>query len=266
MEERVVSVLGKNNPDVESVITNIALGAGDEMDFSRNLSSEKGKVTVNFVEYKNRVGINTTGYLDKIRVAVKNIPGAEISTDKNQSGPPTGKPVNIEITGENLPELIADAASFKNYLDSLQIPGVEDLKSDFQENKPEIAISIDRERANHEGISTGQIASEIRTAVLGAEISKYKVDEDEYPIQLRYSLETRTNINNLINLKITYRDMNSGLLRQIPLSSPERRRTKPCEFCLSVAATSRPAGLIHHPTGGRTCSSGRKARPSGKAG
>ena len=219
VEQRVIKVLGKNNPDVESVITNIALGAGDDMDFSRSLSAEKGKVTVNFVEYKNRIGINTNEYLEKIRSEVKGIPGTEISTEKNRSGPPTGKPVNIEITGENMTDLIADAGAFKNYLDSLQIPGIEDLKSDFQENKPEIAINIDRERANHEGISTGQIAMEIRTAVLGKEVSKYKMDEDEFPIQLRYSLDTRENINNLINLKITYRDMNSGLLRQIPLSS-----------------------------------------------
>jgi multidrug efflux pump len=219
VEQRVMKVLGKNNPDVESVITNIALGAGDDMDFSRNLSAEKGKVSVNFVEYKNRVGINTIEYLDMIRDKVKGIPGAEISVEKNRSGPPTGKPINIEITGENMADLIGDASSFKNYIDSLQIPGIADLKSDFQENKPEIAIKIDRERANHEGISTGQIAMEVRTAVLGKEVSKYKMDEDEYPIQLRYSLSTRTNINNLINLKITYRDMNSGLLRQIPLSS-----------------------------------------------
>jgi len=219
VEERVIKVLGKNNPDVESVITNIALQAGDDMDFSRSLSAEKGKVTVNFVEYKNRLGRNTTEYLDLIRHEMKGIPGTEIATDKNRSGPPTGKPVNIEITGENLDELIADAGAFKNYLDSLQIPGVEDLKSDFQENKPEIAINIDRERANHEGISTAQIAMEIRTSVLGKEVSKYKMDEDEFPIQLRYSLDTRENINKLINLKITYRDMNSGLLRQIPLSS-----------------------------------------------
>jgi multidrug efflux pump subunit AcrB len=219
VEKRVMKVLGKNNPDVESIITNIALGAGDDMDFSRNLASELGKVTINFVEYKNRVGINTTEYLDMIRKEVKGIPGAEIFTDKDAAGPPTGKPVNIEITGENLPDLIADAAAFKNYLDSIQVPGVDDLKSDFQENKPEIAINIDRERANNEGISTGQIAMEIRTAVLGKEVSKYKMDEDEYPIQLRYSLETRENINNLINMRITYRDMNTGLLRQIPLSS-----------------------------------------------
>ena len=219
VEGRITPVLGKNNPVVESIISNVALGAGDDMDFSNSVSSEKGKITINFVEYKYRNGINTNDYLDKIREVVKGIPGAEIYAGKNDMGPPTGKPVNIEVTGENLEELIVDATKFKNYLDSLQIPGIAELKSDFKENKPEIAINIDRERANLEGISTGQIASEIRTSVLGSEISKYKSDEDEFPIQLRYSKATRENINNLINMNITYRDMNSGLLRHIPLSS-----------------------------------------------
>jgi multidrug efflux pump len=219
VEGRINGVLGKNNPNVESVISNVALGAGEGL-FDRSSSSEKGKVTVNFVEYKNRThGINTTQYLDEFRKAVKGIPGAEIVVAKNAMGPPTGKPINIEITGENLEDLIADAEAFQNYLDSIQIPGVEELKSDFTAIKPEIVLNVDRTRANIEGISTGQIALEIRTAVLGKEVSKYKEGEDEFPIQLKYSKETRENINNLLNLKITYRDMNSGLLRSIPLSS-----------------------------------------------
>jgi multidrug efflux pump len=219
VEGRINAVLGKNNPNVESVITNVALGAGEGM-FDRSASSEKGKVTVNFVEYKNRQhGINTKDYLDAFRKAVKGIPGAEIVVAKNAMGPPTGKPINIEVTGENLDDLISDAMAFQNYLDSIQIPGVEELKSDFTAIKPEIVLNIDRTRANIEGISTGQIALEIRTAVLGKEISKYKEGEDEFPIQLKYSKETRDNINNLVNLKITYRDMNSGQLRSIPLSS-----------------------------------------------
>ncbi len=219
VEHKVMDILGENNPAVESVIANVALGAGDEMDFSRSVSSEKGKVTINFVEYKYRQGANTNDYLDRIRKEIRDIPGAEIYSVKENNGPPTGKPINIEITGEDLPSLINDAFEFKNYLDSIRIPGVEELKSDFLENKPEIVLDIDRERANNEGISTGQIAMELRTAVLGKEISKFKDTEDEYPIQLRYSEETRNNINNLINVPITYRDMNTGLLRQIPLSS-----------------------------------------------
>ncbi len=222
VERKVMDILGENNPAVESVIANVALGAGDEMDFSRSVSSEKGKVTINFVEYKYRKGANTNDYLDRIRKEIRDIPGAEIYSVKENNGPPTGKPINIEITGEDLPSLINDAFAFKSFLDSINIPGVEELKSDFLENKPEIVLNIDRERANHEGISTGQIAMELRTAVLGKEISKFKDAEDEYPIQLRYSEETRNNINNLINVPITYRDMNTGILRQIPLSSVAR--------------------------------------------
>ena len=219
IEKRVVNVMGKDNPDVESVISNVALGAGDANSFDRATSSEKGKITVNFREYKFRTGPETRTYLDKITEVVKGIPGATITVQKNRMGPPTGKPINIEISSENLANLILDADRFKRYIDSLQIPGIQELKSDFLNNKPEITIDIDRERANREGISTGQIGQEIRNAVFGWEVSKYKELEDEYPIQIRYDAKTRKNIDALLNLKITYRDMNSGLLRQIPLSS-----------------------------------------------
>ncbi len=219
LEGRVMGVLGKNNPDVESVVTNVALGASSQMSFDRSASPEKGKISINFVEYKYRTGPRTSTYFSKIQQAVKGIPGANITVEKNRMGPPTGKPVNIEISGENLDDLVIDATRFKQYLDSLEIPGVQELKSDFQNNKPEMIVEIDRERANREGISTGQIALEIRSAIYGKEISKYKELEDEYPIQLRYDEKTRKNVDELINLKITYRDMNSGQMRQIPLSS-----------------------------------------------
>jgi multidrug efflux pump subunit AcrB len=134
-------------------------------------------------------------------------------------GPPTGQPINIEVTSENMDDLVTDAFAFRNYLDSLNIPGVEELKTDFEINSPEIMIDIDRDRAQRAGLSTGQIGMELRTALFGKEISKFKQDEDEFPIMLRYSKITRDNINSLINLVITYRDMNSGQIRTIPLST-----------------------------------------------
>ncbi|MDP4185852.1 MAG: efflux RND transporter permease subunit, partial [Bacteroidota bacterium] len=219
VENRIYKVIGKSNPYVESVVTNVAKGANEEDSFDASLAFNRAKVNVNFVESKFRHGISTIYYLDEIRKAVKGIPGAEITVDKNRMGPPTGKPINIEVSGENMTELIQDANSFRNYLDSLQIPGVEELKTDFQEKTPEIAISIDRERANREGISTGQIGMEIRTAVFGKEASKYKEDEDEYPIQIRNEVAQRKNIDQLINLRVTYRDMNTGKIRSIPLST-----------------------------------------------
>ncbi|MDP4281578.1 MAG: efflux RND transporter permease subunit [Bacteroidota bacterium] len=217
-EQKIYAVIGKSNPIVESVVTNVGFGAGSDI-WDRTVSSNKGKVTINFVESKFRHGESTTHYMDAIRNAVKDIPGVQITVEKNRMGPPTGKPVSIEITSENIDDLIYTANDLKNYLDSLQVPGIEMLKSDFENNKPEILIDIDRVRANREGISLGQIGLELRTAIYGAEASKYKEEEDEYPIQIRYSENQRDNINTLLNSKITYRDMNTGQLRQIPISS-----------------------------------------------
>jgi multidrug efflux pump len=219
-EQRVYKVIGKNNPDVESIISNVTIGAEEQGFASTGTPFNKGKVSINFVEHKLRsTGISTTKYLEILRKEVKDIPGAEISIDKNSNGPPTGKPINIEITSENLKDLVTDAYAFRDHIKSMNIPGVEELKTDFEMNSPEIIVRIDRDRAQRLGISTGQIGLEIRTALYGKEISKFKQDEDEYPIMLRYEKVTRDNINALVNLMITYRDMNTGILRSIPLST-----------------------------------------------
>jgi len=219
-EKRVYKALGKHNPDVESIISNVTIGAEEEGFTSTGNPFNRGKVSVNFVESKIRTtGISTTKYMEIIRKEVADIPGVEITVDKNRNGPPTGKPINIEITSENLDNLVADAFAIHDHLDSMNIPGVEDMKTDFEMNSPEIIVQIDRDRAQRLGLSTGQIGLEIRTALYGKEISKLKQDEDEYPIMVRYDKVTRDNINALVNLQITYRDMNSGQLRSIPLST-----------------------------------------------
>lgn len=219
IETRVIETLGKDNPIVESVITNIALGASEDQ-FDRSATSNKGKVGIAFVEYGKRDGVNTREYMDKIRKATKGlIPGAEIVVDQEQGGPPSPKPVSVEIRSDDFEKLIATSRMVKRYLDSLAIPGVEELRSDLIVSKPEINIQIDRDRANREGISTLQIGSEFRTAILGREATKYRDGEDEIPVVIRLREDQRTNINAVENLNITFRDMNSGMLRSVPMAS-----------------------------------------------
>lgn len=222
VEDRVYKVMGEKNPIVESIISNVAVGANDPSQFEYNFNATPhlGKVTVAFVPFAERNGESTAKYLDMIRQATKGLPGVEVIVDQESSGPPTGKPIAIEITGDDINQLTSVASGMKRYLDSLSIPGVEELKSDVQSNKPEIVVDVDRERANREGITTGQIGMELRTAIFGTEVSKFKDANDEYPIQIRYRADQRNNINALMNLKLTFRDMNmGGQVRQIPLSS-----------------------------------------------
>jgi multidrug efflux pump len=70
-----------------------------------------------------------------------------------------------------------------------------------------------------EGESTGQIGSEIRTAVFGKEVSKIKDGEDEYKIQLRYNDLMRNNITDIMNMRITFMDMNTMQVKSIPVSA-----------------------------------------------
>lgn len=220
VEERVTKVVGKDNPIVSSIISNVTVGVTDPQDEDQGNYPNRGKVTVAFVQFGKRDGESTAIYLDKIRDAVKGIPGAEITVAQEQNGPPTAKPISIELTGDDLDKLVATSEQLKKYLDAKQIAGVEELKSDFQNNKPEIIFDIDRERANREGISSGQIGMDLRTAIYGKEVSKFRDLNDDYPINLRSREEQRNNLDALRNMKVTYRDMAmGGMIRQVPLAS-----------------------------------------------
>ncbi|PZR24790.1 MAG: copper transporter [Citrobacter freundii] len=224
LEAKVYKVLdmenGKKNPIVESVITNIAIGASDPTSGDRSTRPELGRIQVSFVEFEKREGVSSRPYLDSIRAVVKGIPGAELSVNQEQGGPPTDPPVNIEVASEDFDQLIKTAVSLKNYLDSVNTPGVEELKMDVDLTNPEISMTIDRERAMREGVSTSQIGMQIRTALFGREVSKVKDGEDEYKIQLRNNELQRKNLVDLLNMNIRFQDMSAGgAVKSIPITS-----------------------------------------------
>ncbi len=223
LENKVYNVLGMKNGTgnrvVESVISNVAVGASDPNANDRSTRPEQGRIQVNFVPFEERHGVSTGPYLDSIRAAIKGIPGAEISVAQEAAGPPTQPPINIEVSGENFETLTKTAVDLKNYLVRKNIPGVEELKLDVDLSNPEVTISVDRERALIQGISTAQIGLEIRTALFGKEVSKLKLDEDEYKIQLRNNELQRKSLTDLLNMRITYRDFTTGQIKQVPISS-----------------------------------------------
>lgn len=220
VEKKMATVVSDTTRSVESIITNVTIGVTDPRDNDQNSYPNRGKIAINFVEFEKRGGASTQEFLQKLQNIKWDIPGAEITVNKEQAGPPVSKPINIEVTGDDFSELTSNASALKKFIDSAKVEGVADLKSDFESNKPEIVFDIDRERANREGLSTSQLAMEIRGAVYGIEATKFRAPDDEYPVQLRYRFDQRNNIEALRNLKITYRDMNmGGQVRSVPLSS-----------------------------------------------
>jgi multidrug efflux pump len=222
IERKVFEVIKENKAEaaINSVISNVGKNAGDPTNPDRTATPHKSKVTIAFNPKDQRGNISSQDILDKIRKKLDGIAGSEISVQREQNGPPTGKPISIEIVGQDFKEMMRISEQVKAKIEQNKIEGIEELKSDLVTNKPEIIVNVDREKSTREGISSAQIAMAIRTALLGVEISKFRDAKDEYPIQLRLKPEDRGQIEKLLSMNISYRDMTmGGVLRNVPLSS-----------------------------------------------
>jgi multidrug efflux pump subunit AcrB len=219
MEDELFEVLRPYNNIIESIITQVGEGTGDQSAGPSIANTpHKAKVTISFVEYQFRNGINTNRVMEDIRDLVEKYPGVLITVDKQRAGPPVGKAINIEVSGEDFEKLIDYVGDFREYLASANIPGIEELKTDLELGSPEVVLNIDREKARRFGLSTVTIANELRTAIFGLEVSKYKEGEDDYPIQLRLKDEYRYDLSSLINKKISFRDK-LGNKKIVPISA-----------------------------------------------
>lgn len=222
IEGKLGQILEPYDHVVESVVTNVGAETASQNDFGGGgqKTPNKARITISFVEYEFREGVLTTDIQkDVTRKLIGYIPGVTISVEKEQNGPPVGKPINIEITGDEFDQLIDIANNVVSTINDKKIGGIEGLQVDLETNKPEMLIKIDRERARRLGISTQQIALVLRTALYGTEASKYKEGEDDYPIEIRLKKEYRYDVSSLMNQLVTFRSQATGQIVQVPISA-----------------------------------------------
>jgi multidrug efflux pump subunit AcrB len=230
LEIKIQDYLKKTEKEfmVKSVIGQVGEGTGDPEQGDQGNTPNKSRITLDFVEFVNRKGLKTSDILTDLRKLLVDFPGANVTIAKKRNGPPAGPPLNIEVTGDDYDELIITASEIKDFINSKNVSGIEELKLDVELGKPEMIVHVDRQKANRLGTSTGQVADLLRTALYGKEISTYKDGEDNYPINIRLQEKYRNNKEALLNQKIIFRDQSSGRIKQIPLgaiSSTENKTT-----------------------------------------
>jgi CzcA family heavy metal efflux pump len=211
--------------NLEITITNVG-SSNNPLDFSGDGIPNKGTVTVNFFDKEFREN-ETFEDVEKIREAISGVSGATIEIQNDEAGPPTGPPVNIEIAGDDFKKLGELADKVKREIKD--IPGLTDLKDDFDSERPEIQITVDREKAAEYKLSTAAIGGFIRTAIKGTKASKYRVGENEYDVTVRLAKEQRDNLEYLSNLYISNKD---GI--KIPITSVAK-----VEFTGGIGAINR---------------------------
>ncbi|MFT4734126.1 MAG: multidrug efflux pump [Algoriphagus sp.] len=221
IEKDIAGVIGDRSLAVEAVLTQVGENTSDPNEPpAPGVTPNKARITVTFLPSKERGDISSAKIMNDIRTeVVGKYSGVKIVVDQNANGPPAGKPINLEIRGDDIDSLIVISERVLNNINGMGIVGIEELKKDVEVGKPELLINIDREAARRYELSTYSIANALRTSVFGAEVSKYKDGEDDYPIMVRLSEEYRNDINKLMNQKITFRNPSNGKIVQVPISA-----------------------------------------------
>ena len=208
---------------VSSVIAQVGEGTSDPGTGEVELSStpHKARIQVTFVKFADRKGKDTNDVLEQLQAGVPGYPGVITTVVKNADGPPVGKPINIEIKGKEIDGLLDEAERVKAFIEGKNVAGVEALRIDIDRAKPEMPIVIDREKARRLNVSTYQVADAIRTALFGKEVSTFRIegDDDDYEINVRLKDQYRYDTQRLMDMRITFRDMLTGQIRQVPISA-----------------------------------------------
>lgn len=228
VEKQVIAILNKyvdpetkKNYLAESIVAQVGVGATNpQVDLgSQSETPHRGKVTVNFSEFKFRRGVNTSDVMEEVRAKIKAIPGASVTVEKDAAGPPAGYPISVQLTGTNYDQMLTEADKMIAFINSKNIPGIEKLKVDINKESPELEVKIDRASAGSIGASTGMAGFTLRRAVYGQEISTYKEGDDDYNIVMRLQEDQRKNESVLFNQPLTYRNPNNGQIMQVPISA-----------------------------------------------
>ncbi len=229
IESRVYDIInedaymhGDYNFLTESAVSQVGEGAGNPQTDGGSSAEmpHRGKITATMREYKFREGADSNELLKKVQEALKDIyPGVAISVEKDAVGPPAGYPINIELEGDDYSELIATAEEMRNFINSKNIPGIDELKIDVNKSKPSMLVAVDRKKAGELGVATGQVGQQLRNSIFGAKAGIYKEEGEDYDIYVRFNQENRYNPSAIFNQRITFRDPASGQIKEVPVSA-----------------------------------------------
>ncbi len=184
-------------PDVEYVFERSAASAGTGM-FEQGSSSQVG---IKFVDLEDRHA-NTRETKQRIEERVLDIPGAEITVEVPQGGPPTGAPVNIEIIGPDFARLGDYSEELLELLRSGEVPHLRNIRSDYERGSPTLEIRVDRKRAALLGLSTRDVGNALRSAIAGSEVSTLREANDDFDIVVRLLEADRHAVDTLRKLLI----------------------------------------------------------------
>ncbi|MCP3952539.1 MAG: efflux RND transporter permease subunit, partial [Desulfobacterales bacterium] len=161
--------------NIDHIYAKVDQGGGG-FSFDSNLPNHIG---IQFIDYNDRKH-PTAADIEVLRQRVKSIAGARITVDEQEEGPPTGAPINIEISGDDFTRLGLIAEKVRHAVS--RIPHVEDVRDDYVQGLPSVRVRIDRQKAALFGFSTSNIGAALKTAYNGLDVTTYYEGDEDYDV------------------------------------------------------------------------------------
>ena len=146
---------------------------------------------------------STNEILTQITNEAKKVVGEifSFSLEKFKNGPPTGKPINIELYGDSLEGLQKLADEIQTEL--LDFDGVLTTEIDFEKGKEQIIVKIDEDEARRLGVTNIRVAQELRNSFEGAEATTIKKSDEDVEVIVRLNESYRSIEETLKAIEIT---------------------------------------------------------------
>ena len=206
----MVEAIGRDMPEVKSIIANV--GSSGDMGGMGGSSSESAQIYFELVDKGSR-SKSDQDLADIVAKMVKDIPGAKIEVDAaapGMGGGMGGSPLEITIKGHDLDTLSQLAHQAEEIV--RQVPGTTLVSSDLAEGRPEVRVTVDRDRAAVYGLNVTDVAGTVRTAIQGSVVTRYRTGGEEIDVRLRLADGADAMLGDLQDLVIT---SNTGM--QVPL-------------------------------------------------
>ena len=195
--EEALNTLPKN--ELDTFIAQIGVMQQDPNDPSAQFGSHVAQCVVYLTPPSSRKR-NADEIITYLREQIPPIKDVKVTFDRVNPGPPVGKPVAVEIRGEDYDVLQEIAHKIMPIME--QVPGVKDIDTNYKLGKEEIRVVVDREKAKLAELSVQEIASMVRIAFEGGIATTIKKTEEEINVVVKYPLQARTDIRTLENLLI----------------------------------------------------------------
>jgi len=177
-----------------------------------------GVIQFEFADWKTRPKAHEI--MDAIREKTADIPGIQVEVTAPRAGPPTGKPVQVQLSSidpdllpaaaKKVAAILGKRADIRDLDDGLPLPGI-DWK-----------VSVDKGEAAKYGASVSTVGTALQLVTNGAKLTEYRPADSDKPVDIIVRFpEDKRSLDQIDDLRV---QLNGG---SVPIGNFVERKASP---------------------------------------